>query len=159
MEFLDAVFGNQWVWLVGGVVVMALELLAPGVYLFWVGGGLLTAGVFVALYPDFALVAQIAIFIASMAAWILVGIYLQKRALKTTPPTVNAGLLSYIGRRVLAAQDFSDVGNGGEKPQFLGRIKLEDTSYNALSDHPIKAGQSVTIRAYQAGRFIVDGAN
>lgn len=158
MDILDELFNNQWIWLIGGAIVMGLELVAPGVYLFWIGGGLITTGGFVAAYPEFQLATQIIIFIVSMLVWVLAGIYLQKRAIKTGAPTLNAGLSQYVGRSVLAAQDFLGAEAEG-RASYLGRIKLEDTTYNAVSPQPVKKGQAVIIRAYQDGRFVVELGN
>ena len=44
---------GAWNWLIGGFVLMALELLAPGVFLFWLGlAALLTGLIDFALQPS-----------------------------------------------------------------------------------------------------------
>lgn len=161
MEFLNVIFNNPWIWLILGVIVMGLELIVPGVYLFWVGGGLITTGVSVVAFADLpgvSLAVQIVIFMVSLFGWVLAGIYLQHRARQAAPSALNAGLSQYAGRHVPVVQVFSDA-HQASQPGYLGRIKLEDTTYGVLSRHPLQEGQFVVILAYQDGKFLVEPAS
>ncbi|MGB3275754.1 MAG: NfeD family protein [Castellaniella sp.] len=161
MEFLNVIFNNPWIWLILGVIVMGLELIVPGVYLFWVGAGLITTGVSVVAFadlPGIPLAAQIVIFMVAMFGWVLTGIYLQNRVRQAAPSALNAGLAQYAGRQVPIVQVFADSRRESQT-SYLGRIKLEDTTYGVISRHPLQEGQFVVILAYQDGKFLVEPAS
>lgn len=146
MDILNTLFSNPWYWLIGGAVLMGLEIFAAGVYLLWIGAAMLTTGLAVALFPNLPLAAQLVVLIVAMVASILIGVRLQSRRGKDAASGLNAGLEQYVGRHVVAIQDF-EAGRG--------RVKLEDTTYSALSPAPVKAGDTVVVTDVSNGTFQV----
>ena len=90
---------GTWNWLIFGVVLMALELLAPGVFLFWLGLAALLVGV-ISLFVDWPWQAQFVVF----AAFAFAAIPLWRRvarnnmAVSKTNPFLNKRADALVGR-------------------------------------------------------------
>jgi inner membrane protein len=67
----------HWLWLAGGLILLALETLAPGIFLFWVGLAALVAGLVFWLLP-LGFAAQLVVFAALALGAILIGRSIQK---------------------------------------------------------------------------------
>lgn len=145
-EFLSPLFDNPWYWLIAGAVLMGLELIASGILLIWIGIGAVATGLAVALFPAMPLAAQILVLIVAMICAVLTGVRLQSRRKNDAAATLNVGLEQFVGREVIAATDFQ---------QGQGRIKLEDTTYNARSTKPVRQGDRVVVRGIQNSVFDV----
>lgn len=145
-EFLNPLFDNPWYWLIAGAVLMGLELIAPGILLIWVGIGAVATGFAVALFPTMPLAGQIIVLIVAMICAVLLGVRLQSRRKHDAAATLNVGLEQFVGREVIAATDFH---------QGQGRIKLEDTTYNARAKTPVQQGDRVIVRGIQNSVFDV----
>ena len=63
MEFLDTLFDSAWYWLIAGAILIGLEIVIPGAFLMWIGGGMLITGASILLFPDTTLVVQLLLFI------------------------------------------------------------------------------------------------
>lgn len=144
---MESVFANPWYWIVGGAVLAGLEILAPGVFLLWIGLGAVTVGLLLTAFPDLPLAWQLLIFAGSMVASIGTGFLIQRhgRSEQTTAP-LNRELNGMIGRTLIAVDDFT-VGRG--------RVRVGDTTYSAVSTEPISAGSEVRVMAIDEGRLRV----
>lgn len=147
MDILNTLFEHPWYWLIGGAVLMGLEIIAAGVYLLWIGLAMVTTGLAVALFPGLPLAAQIIVLITAMIVSVLIGIRLQSRTKAGNGPALNAGLGQYVGRRVIASQDFI----AGQ-----GRVKVEDTTYNAIAKVEVSQGDTLVVSAVENGVFFVE---
>lgn len=118
-------------WLIAGLLLAALELIAPGFFLLWIGlalcgTGLLT-GIFGLGWPG-----QLAFFSALAVAF--VGLAARRR--RTTPDTVNDPNVGLLG-----ATCYALAFEAGE-----GRVRLRDGSWQArmadggspLEDEPLR---------------------
>lgn len=159
MELLDTLFSNPWYWLIAGAVVMGLEIFASGVYLLWIGAAMITTGLSLALFPSLPMAAHISIFIGTMIGFILLGIKIQSRMRRTAPSHLNAGPEQFIGKYAVTAQAFENRDNTLESPTAIrGRIRLEDTTYSAISYDALSEGQHVLITGLEDGIFKVQAA-
>jgi membrane protein implicated in regulation of membrane protease activity len=121
---LFAVAHPALAWLIGGLILMVVEALAPGVFLVWVGiagvGTGLVALAFETLNGgailDFP--AQVIVFTVFAAVAIAAGLRLRKRR---TPRTVNTPGSGLVGRTALALTT-----QGRE-----GRVRIGDSDWEA----------------------------
>lgn len=157
MEFLDTLFDSAWYWLIAGAILIGLEIVIPGAFLMWIGGGMLITGASILLFPDTTLVVQLLLFITAMVSCVTVGVILQRHARQNSPTTVNAGLEQYVGRHVTVVLPFEAQG-AMRHDGFVkrGRIKLEDSTYAAMSKTTLEEGQLVVISGVLGGTFIVE---
>ena len=125
---------------------MGLELIVSGTFLIWIGMGAVATGMAVAFFPAMPLAGQIAVLIVAMVSAVLVGIRQQARRPNDAASTLNVGLEQFIGREVLAATDFE---------HGRGRIKIEDTTYNAHATDHVAQGDRLTVVSVQNSVFEV----
>ncbi|HVL57206.1 MAG TPA: NfeD family protein [Burkholderiaceae bacterium] len=135
---------SPWLWLILGAVLAALEIVAPGVYLLWIGLGAIIVGLSLAVAPELPLSWQALIFAVAMLGSLSLGFWLQRRS---RPPAqhdlLNKETQQLVGRRFRAITDF-ELGRG--------RIEVGDTSYAAVSVEPIRAGETVEVIAIEDDR-------
>lgn len=140
---LSALFDQTWGWIIAGVILVGLEIIVPGAFLLWIGMGAVSVGVVLSLLPGIALGWQLLIFAFGMLGWLLFGVWLQRlgRA-NAAEPYLNRELEQMVGQAYVALHDF-EAGRG--------RIKVRDSSFAAVSDHPVREAQLVRVTE------IVDG--
>ena len=107
-----------WHWIVGGLILIALEIVVPGVFLLWIGVGAIATGTIAAVFGIGSWEIQCLIFVPLAFASLFLG---RKYIIKAAPEkdgTLNRRLAGYIGRRAEVVQA---VVNG------KGRVRLGDT--------------------------------
>ncbi|MBA4163263.1 MAG: hypothetical protein C0510_01315 [Erythrobacter sp.] len=112
----------HWVWATIGLILAALEMIVPGVYLIWLAVAALITGV-LTFGLDLSLGSQVIIF-ASIA---LIAVYSARRFLRDSPiessdPLMNQRGNRLVGETALVTQAF----DGG-----TGRIKFGDSEWLA----------------------------
>lgn len=134
---------GTWNWLIFGFVLMALELIAPGVFLFWLGLAALLVGlVSFALHPSWQ--AQLLMFAVFAAAAVPVWRRLARGsgAASVSNPFLNRRTDALVGREFTLEKPIIDG---------FGTVRIDDTIWRVAGpDAP--AGSRV--RIVQA-----DGAN
>ena len=126
----------EWLWLIGGVLLLIAELIAPGFFLVFIGGAAIATGVISMLVP-LSLPLQLAIF-AALA-------YLSARiggrrayAMKfdySPDPFLNDRVKRLLGRVVVATQSIDSNG---------GRVRVGDSEWSARGG-PAAVGERVRI--------------
>jgi membrane protein implicated in regulation of membrane protease activity len=126
----------EWLWLIGGVLLLIAELIAPGFFLVFIGGAAIATGVISMLVP-LSLPLQLAIF-AALA-------YLSARiggrrayAMKfdySPDPFLNDRVKRLLGRVVVATQPIDSNG---------GRVRVGDSEWSARGG-PAAVGDRVRI--------------
>lgn len=148
MDGLQELFVSPWYWLIGGLIIAGLELLAAGVFLLWIGLGAMIVGLVLMLMPGLPFAAQLLVFALSMLGSIGLGFYIQRRSGPVSAEQeVNQELAGMVGRRCEAATDFA---------AGRGRIRVGDTTYGALGDDAIRAGDIVEIVSADAHAIAVE---
>jgi membrane protein implicated in regulation of membrane protease activity len=107
-------------WLVGGLLLMAVEALAPGAFMVWIGLAAVGTGLATLAFPlDFSF--EVVVFAVLAAASIASGLRLRRSARPNTLNTPQSGL---VGRtvQVLSVQ-------GRE-----GRVRMGDSDWSARLD-------------------------
>ncbi len=125
-----------WHWALLGIVLVILEILAPGIYLLWLGiaAGLVSALLW--LFPELGWQAQfIAFAILSIASVALGRAWLARNPSPTDEPTLNRRGEQYIGRVVTLEEP---IVNG------RGKIRLDDTTWK-IEGPDCEAGSRVRI--------------
>ena len=144
-EFLVKI--GSWNWLIAGLVLMALELVAPGVFLLWLGLAALLVGV-ISLFADWVWQVQVIAF----AAFSLAAVPLWRRlATQSTPGDtgfLNRRSDALVGRVFTLEQPIRDG---------AGRIKVDDTVWR-VSGPDCPAGSRVKVVSSDGGSLLVEAA-
>ena len=110
---------TYWHWWILGVVLIVLEVFAPGTFFLWMGISSGLVGVILLLAPELGWQYQFMMFsifsIVSIAAWRL---YLRKHPTKTDRPTLNRRGEQYIGRQFTLEHPIVNS---------LGKIHVDDS--------------------------------
>ena len=129
---------SPWLWLTAGVVLAALEMVASGVYLLWIGLGAIGAGIALWLVPSLGLEAQLVVFAVASVAWAFVGQLVYRRmGAATDRPMLNRRGEQLVGREAVLETAISR----GE-----GHIRLDDTTWRVRGPD-LPAGTAVRIVA------------
>ena len=126
----------EWLWLIGGVLLLIAELIAPGFFLVFIGGAALATGVIAMLLP-LSLPLQLAIF--AVLAYLSARIGGRRAyAMKfdySPDPFLNDRVKRLLGRVVVATQPIDSNG---------GRVRVGDSEWSARGG-PAQPGERVRI--------------
>lgn len=118
---------GPWSWWLLGLLLLAAELLLPGVFLVWIGIGAIATGILSLLLWESALWAwqiQFLVFAALAVAATLLGRRLLSRAdLATDEPLLNQRGASLVGRTATLQEPIAEG---------RGRIRLDDTYWPVI---------------------------
>jgi inner membrane protein len=134
---------GTWNWLIFGFILMALELAAPGVFLFWLGLAALLVGlVSFALHPSWQ--AQLLMFAAFAAAAVPVWRRLARsgRGQSESNPFLNRRAEALVGRVFTLEKPIIDG---------TGTVRIDDTVWRVAGPDTPAGSRVRVIRA--------DGAN
>ncbi|MSO70929.1 MAG: NfeD family protein [Alphaproteobacteria bacterium] len=138
-----------WIWLILGVALMALEILAPGIFLIWLGIAGLIVGVIVFWVQDMLWQWQVALYaILSVASVVVSWRYLRRHPFATEEPNLNLRTKNFVGQ--LVALEAAIV-NG------RGRARLGDSVWQ-VSGPDLPAGARVRITGADGTLLIVEKA-
>jgi len=124
-----------WLWMIGGVLLLITEIVAPGFFLVFIGAAALATGAF-ALMFGLGLPAQLALF----ALYSMVAVMIGRRVYGDSPPAAEDTMLNdrsarLIGRSVIVVEPVDDHG---------GRVRVGDSDWSARGG-PAAAGERVRI--------------
>jgi hypothetical protein len=138
-----------WIWAAIGLVLAALEILVPGVYLIWLAAAaLITAALTFVFDPGVPLQIVNFVFLALIIA------FSARRFLRDTPmfsadPLMNKRGARLVGETALVVQDFV----GG-----TGRVKLGDSEWLARGVD-MNVGERVRVTGSEGAILLVAPAN
>ncbi len=126
---------GSWNWLIVGLALMALELLAPGVFLLWLGLAALLVGV-ISLFADWIWQVQVIAF----AAFSLAAVPLWRRVASQSAPNADSEFLNrrseaLVGRVFTLEKPIMDGG---------GTVRVDDTVWR-VSGPDCPAGSRVKV--------------
>jgi len=139
----------HWIWAVIGLVLAALEMLVPGVYLIWLAvAALITAALTFVFDPGVPLQIVNFVFLALIIA------FSARRFLRDTPlfsadPLMNKRGARLVGETAVVVQDFV----GG-----TGRVRLGDSEWLARGVD-MNAGERVRVTGSEGAILLVAPAN
>jgi membrane protein implicated in regulation of membrane protease activity len=135
-----------WLWLIGGVLLLILELIAPGFFLVFIGAAAIATGFFAVLL-GLGLVPQLALFALYSVIAVMVGRrFYNVRGIESVDPLLNDRGARLIGRSVLAITDIDE---------HSGRVRVGDGEWNARGG-PAESGQRVRITGVEGNCLIVE---
>lgn len=138
-----------WIWLIVGVGLMALEVIAPGFFLIWLGLAALVVGVVVFWVQDMLWQWQVALYaVTAVASVVIAWRYLRVHPIETEEPNLNLRTKNYVGQ--LVSLDAAIV-NG------RGRARLGDSVWQ-VSGPDLPAGARVRITGADGTLLIVEKA-
>jgi membrane protein implicated in regulation of membrane protease activity len=137
----------EWLWLIGGVVLLIAELIAPGFFLVFIGGAAIATGVAALLLP-LGLALQFAIFavLAFVAARVGGRRAYAMRYDHSPDPFLNDRARRLLGRVVVATQPIDENG---------GRVRVGDSEWSARGG-PAAAGDRVRIVDFEGNCLKVE---
>lgn len=124
-----------WLWAIGGILLLILEMLAPGVFLIFIGAAAIATGIFTLLF-DLALPAQLGLFaIYSLLAVMGGRRFYANQDVDSSDPLLNDRAARLIGRSVTVVEAVDDHG---------GRVRVGDSDWSARGG-PAQPGERVRV--------------
>jgi membrane protein implicated in regulation of membrane protease activity len=129
-------FDPAWVWLIGGVVLLIAEIVAPGFFLVFIGAAAIATG-FAALLLPLSVPLQLAIFaVLAILAARVGGRHAYSMKYDYSPdPFLNDRTKRLLGRVVIVTQPVDSNG---------GRVRVGDSEWSARGG-PAQPGERVRI--------------
>jgi hypothetical protein len=125
----------EWLWLIGGVLLLILEVMAPGVFLVFIGAAAIATGVFTLLF-DLGAASQLALFALYAVIAVFVGRrFYANRSSDNFDPLLNDRAAQLVGRVVTVVEPVDD---------HNGRVRVGDSEWTARGG-PADAGERVRI--------------
>lgn len=147
MNLTTTIIGTlgPWSWVVLGLILLGLEIIAPGTVFLWFGISAIAVGI-VALLFGFSWQVHVALFLVLSLVTLLIGRKLMQRlASETGDPGLNRRGSRYVGREFTLATPLSD-GNG--------KLAIDDTIWR-ISGPDLPAGTKIRIDAIDGARLVV----
>ena len=144
---MDELFSHvvHWTWWIIAVVLIILEVSAPGTFFLWMGASAGIVGVALLLFPELTWELQLTLFATlSIVTILLSRRYLQKN--KGVHSKLSQRGKRYIGRTVTVAETIT---NG------IRKVRIEDTLWRARGVDTV-IGQQVKIVAIEGATFEVE---
>ena len=135
-----------WLWLIGGVILLIAEVIAPGFFLVFIGAAAMATGLFTVLF-GLGLAPQLALFALYALIAVLIGrrFYANRHADSTDPLLKDrAGRL--VGKVVTVVQEVDDHG---------GRVRVGDSEWGARGG-PAAAGERVRVTGVEGNCLTVE---
>jgi membrane protein implicated in regulation of membrane protease activity len=147
MNDLIAQLSPQWLWLIGGIVLLIAELIAPGFSLIFIGAAAIATGL-VALLLPIGIALQLAVFAILALAIARYGsrhFYATKYD-HTPDPFLNDRARRLLGRVVVVTQTVDSNG---------GRVRVGDSDWSARGG-PAQVGERVRIVDFEGNCLKVE---
>lgn len=137
---------SGWLWAIGGVILLAMEILVPGVFLVWIGIAAIVTGIFALLFP-IGIAGQLGLF----ALYSVLAVYVGRRFYgvkgdDSIDARLNDRTAQLIGRRVLVVQPVDEDS---------GRVRVGDSEWSARGG-PAQPGERVRITGVEGNCLIVE---
>ena len=142
---------GPWSWLIFGIILLAAELVAPGVFLIWIGAAAIVVGGLALLLGPIVYLSwqlQFVLFAALSIAFALAGRRFYSRHETSDEPNLNRRGASLIGRTATLHEPISEG---------RGRIRLDDTWWSVIGPD-LPAGTRVKVVSAEGRELRVDVA-
>ena len=136
-----------WHWWIIGIILIILELFAPGAFFLWMGIAAGLVGLILVIAPEMTWQYQFIVFaVVSVVSIVVWRNYLNKHPTETDRPTLNMRGEQYVGRTFTLTEP---VVNG------VGKIKVDDTMWK-IEGADCKSGTKVKITKTDGAVFKVE---
>ena len=135
-----------WLWAIGGVLLLVAEILAPGIFLVFVGAAAIATGAFTLMF-SLGLPAQLALFALYSLIAVMAGrrIY-ANQDVDSSDPHLNDRSARLIGKSVLVVSAVDE---------HQGRVRVGDSEWSARGG-PAEPGQRVRITGVEGNCLKVE---
>ena len=141
---------DYWHWWIIGIILIILELFAPGAFFLWMGIAAGLVGLILVLVPEMTWQYQFIVFaVVSVVSIVVWRNYLKKHPTETDRPTLNMRGEQYVGRTFTLAEP---VVNG------IGKIKVDDTMWK-IEGADCKSGTKVKVTRTDGAVLKVEAVN
>ena len=124
-----------WLWLIGGVVLLIAEVIAPGFFLVFIGAAAILTGLFAVLF-GFGLAPQLALFALYAVIAVLIGRrFYANQSSDSADPLLNDRAARLVGKVVTVVEAVDEHG---------GRVRVGDSEWSARGG-PAASGERVRI--------------
>jgi inner membrane protein len=142
-------FDQHWLWLAGGLALLGLEALLPGIFLFWIGLAAMATGAILWVVP-LGVAAQLVLFAVLGLVAIVVGRLVQGRQ---KDEVTDAPFLNERGKTMLGQIYALETAISGG----VGSVKIGDSVWRVIgADRP--AGEKVKVVGIDGGTLKVEAA-
>jgi inner membrane protein len=138
-----------WTWFAGAGILMILELVIPGTFLFWLGLAAAATGL-VGLLVDLSWQREALLFAILAVGSVLVGrnVMRRKASAQHDRPFLNRRMEALVGREFVLAEPIVDG---------AGRVRIDDTIWRVVgSDFP--AGTRIKVARIDGSTLVVEKA-
>lgn len=135
-----------WLWLIGGVLLLILEVIAPGFFLMFLGAAAIATGLFTVLF-DLGTAPQLALFALYALIAVMVGrrVY-ANRTTDSADPLLNDRAGRLVGKMVTVVAAVDD---------HEGRVRVGDSEWSARGG-PAAVGERVRITGVEGNCLKVE---
>lgn len=150
MAIIDFIAANAgWSWVVFGLVLLALELAVPGVFLIWMGGAAVLTGITVFQigigWPlQFGLFGLLSV--ALVAGWLAFSKHRYGNRPPSEDPLINSRTARLLGRETVLIEPISDG---------VGRIRIDDSIWR-VEGAEMPQGATVRITGAKGSILVVE---
>ena len=138
----------SWLWLIGGVVLLIAEVIAPGFFLVFIGAAALATGLFTVLF-DLGTTPQLALFALYALLALFAGRrFYANRTADSTDPLLNDRAARLVGKVVTVV---------AEVDEHNGRVRVGDSEWSARGG-PAAVGERVRITGVEGNCLTVEPA-
>jgi len=138
---------THWSWLILGLVLLVLELVAPIAFFLWLGASALVTALVLFLLPDMAWQLQFLLFSVLSVVSILVSRkYLFRQKIKSELPNLNRRSQQYVGRVFTLTEPIT---NG------YGKISVDDSQWR-VTGPALEKGSAVRVTSANGSVFEVE---
>ena len=135
-----------WLWMIGGVLPLAAEIMLPGVFLVWIGIAAIVTGVF-ALLLGIGLAGQLGLFALYAVLAVMIGRrFYGVKDVDADDAMLNEPAARLLGRRVTVVQAVDEDS---------GRVRVGDSEWTARGG-PAEPGDRVRITGVDGNCLIVE---
>jgi inner membrane protein len=135
-----------WLWLIGGVILLIAEVIAPGFFLVFIGAAAIAAGLFTVLF-GLGTVGQLSLFVLYTLLAVMLGRRFYATSASASPiPFLNDPSRRLVGKVVTVVSPVDE---------HNGRVRVGDGEWSARGD-PAAIGERVRITGIEGNCLKVE---
>ena len=135
-----------WLWMIGGILLLIAEVIAPGFFLVFIGVAALATGAFTLLF-DMPLAFQLILFTIYALVAVMIGrkVYANQAA-DSSDPLLNDRVARMVGKSVTVIEAVDE---------HSGRVRVGDSEWSARGG-PGRPGERVRITGVDGNCLLVE---
>jgi membrane protein implicated in regulation of membrane protease activity len=135
-----------WLWMIGGILLLIAEVIAPGFFLVFIGAAALATGAFTLLF-DLGLPAQLTLFTIYALVAVMIGRRMYANAAtESSDPLLNDRSARLVGKSVTVIEAVDE---------HSGRVRVGDSEWSARGG-PGRPGERVRITGVDGNCLLVE---